>query len=197
MKCPSPLPNFNHIWNILTDFHKYPKYQISWKSIQWEPSLYMHTHEHTDGHYEDNRCFSQFCKHPLKQTRKKSKEKVKRKNKNGKSTNQVLIMANAASWQTVISQVTLHILHISNRSSMGNYYFLNPNPQWLRTILSPLTAFHICDRPNFLKSSYKTHRIFFIPVSSMQSNSVTLTMETVCTIRNVKIFNHYTMHKHK
>jgi hypothetical protein len=37
-------------------------------------------------------------------------------------------MANAASWQTVISQVTPHILHISNLSSMGNNYFLYPNP---------------------------------------------------------------------
>jgi len=120
VKCPSLLPNFNHIWNTLTDFHKYSQYKISWKSIQWEPSLYMQTYEHTDGHHEDNRYFSLLCKRALKQTRKKSKEKVKRKNKNGKSTNQVLIMANAASWKTVISQVTLHILHISNRSSMGN-----------------------------------------------------------------------------
>jgi hypothetical protein len=123
----------------------------------------MKTHEHVDGHHKDNRQFSQLGKHTLKQTRKKSKERVKRENKNAKSTNQVLIMANAASWQTVISQVTLHILHISNWSSMGNNYLLNPKPQWLRTILSPLTAFHICDWPNFLKPSYTTDRNFFCP----------------------------------
>jgi hypothetical protein len=73
----------------------------------------VQTHENIDGHHEHNRHFSQLCKRALKQTRKKSTEKVKRK-KNGKSTNQVLIMANATSWHTVISQATVHIFHISN-----------------------------------------------------------------------------------
>ena len=103
------------------------------------------------------------CKHALKQTRKKSKEKVKRKNKKGEPTNQVLIMANTAPWQTLISQFTLHVFHISNQSSMGNNYFLNPNPLVAQDILSPLTAFHICDWPNFFKSSYTTRRNFFCP----------------------------------
>ena len=33
------------------------KYKISWKSVQWEPSYSMRT----DGQYEANRRFSQFC----------------------------------------------------------------------------------------------------------------------------------------
>jgi hypothetical protein len=94
VKCPLPLPNFNHIWNILTDFHKNPQYQISRKSIHGSQA---DTCRHTDGHHKDNRHFLQLCKCALKQTRKKSKEKVKRKNNKGKSTNQLLIMANAAS----------------------------------------------------------------------------------------------------
>jgi hypothetical protein len=57
----------------------------------------MKTHEHTDGHHKENRHFSQLCKRTLKQTRKKSKEKIKSENKNAKSSNQVLITANAAS----------------------------------------------------------------------------------------------------
>lgn len=158
----------------------------------------MKTHEHIDGHHKDNKHFSQLCKCSLQQMRKKSKERVQRENKNAKSTNQVLIMANAASWQTVISQVTLHVLHISNRSSMGNNYFLNPNPQWLRTILSPLTALPSISVIGQTSSNHPIQltEFFSVPLSPIQSNSVTLTMETVCNIRNVRIFNHYTMHKH-
>jgi len=38
VKCPILLSDFNQICNISTDFHKTPRYQISWKSFQWEPS---------------------------------------------------------------------------------------------------------------------------------------------------------------
>jgi len=31
------LSDFNQIWFFKTDFHKSPQYQISMKSVQWEP----------------------------------------------------------------------------------------------------------------------------------------------------------------
>ena len=42
-------------------FRKTLKYQISWKSIQWEPSCSMRTDGRTDRHDEANSIFSQFC----------------------------------------------------------------------------------------------------------------------------------------
>jgi hypothetical protein len=43
-------------------FKKY-SYQISWKSIQWEPSCSIHMDGWTETHYDPNNCFLQFCKH--------------------------------------------------------------------------------------------------------------------------------------
>jgi len=40
---------------------RYSKYQISWKSVQWEPSYSMWTDGRTDRHDEANSLFSQFC----------------------------------------------------------------------------------------------------------------------------------------
>ena len=39
--CPIFLPDFNKIWIPSTDFHKSPKYQISWKPVRWEARWYV------------------------------------------------------------------------------------------------------------------------------------------------------------
>ena len=40
-------------------FEKYSRYQVSWKSVQWEPSS-LHADRRTDRHDEANSRFSQF-----------------------------------------------------------------------------------------------------------------------------------------
>jgi hypothetical protein len=40
------LSSFNQIWILWADFLKSPQYQISQKSVQWEPCRYIRT----DGH---------------------------------------------------------------------------------------------------------------------------------------------------
>jgi len=59
--CPLFLSDFNDTWIFSTYFRNTLKYQISWKSVEWEPSCSMRTDGQTDGHNEANSRFSQFC----------------------------------------------------------------------------------------------------------------------------------------
>jgi len=46
---PDILPDFNKIWNFVTDFHISLQYKISRKSILREPRLYVRTDGRGDG----------------------------------------------------------------------------------------------------------------------------------------------------
>jgi hypothetical protein len=66
IKYPSFLLDFNQNWIFLTDFRKVHKSQISWKSVQWEPSYVMRTDGRRDRLDEANSRFSQFWVNALK-----------------------------------------------------------------------------------------------------------------------------------
>ena len=48
VKYPLFLSRFNEPWTFSVNFRKIPKNQISWKSVQWEPSCSMRTDRQTD-----------------------------------------------------------------------------------------------------------------------------------------------------
>ena len=53
----------NRLWIFSTDFHKSSQYQISRKSVQWDPLIHAarQTDRQTNGHDEANRRFSRLC----------------------------------------------------------------------------------------------------------------------------------------
>ena len=60
VKYPLFLFDFNETCSFSTVIRKMPKYQISLKSVQWEPSCSMQTDGQTERHDEDKSRFSQF-----------------------------------------------------------------------------------------------------------------------------------------
>jgi hypothetical protein len=48
-KVPLFLSDFNETWILSTEFRKILKYQMSWKSVEPEPSCYVQTDGRTDG----------------------------------------------------------------------------------------------------------------------------------------------------
>ena len=59
VKYPVFLSDFNENWIFSTDVRKTLKYEISWKSVKWEPNLF-HADGKTDRYGEANIRFSQF-----------------------------------------------------------------------------------------------------------------------------------------
>jgi hypothetical protein len=60
-KVPVILVRFYETWIFSKGFRKTLKYQILWKSVEWETSCSMRTDGGTDMHNEDNSRFVQFC----------------------------------------------------------------------------------------------------------------------------------------
>jgi len=58
VKYPLFLSDFKETRVFSTDFLNIPKYQISWRSVQWEPSSPMSTDGQT---CKANSSFSQLC----------------------------------------------------------------------------------------------------------------------------------------
>ena len=54
------------LWILSMDFRKIPKHEISWKSLQREPSCSVRTDVRTDRRDEDNDRFCSFAKAPNK-----------------------------------------------------------------------------------------------------------------------------------
>ena len=59
--CPLFLSDFSETWSFTTDFLKILKYEISWKSVQWEPSCSVRWDGQTERHNEADSRSLQFC----------------------------------------------------------------------------------------------------------------------------------------
>jgi len=60
------LPNFNETLIFSTNFRKILGYQISRKSVQWEPNCSIRTDKQISRCDKVNSCFSQFLRTNLK-----------------------------------------------------------------------------------------------------------------------------------
>ena len=72
------LSDFNENWISLTDLRKILKYQISWKSVYWEPSCFMRTDRRKGGHYEADSRFSKFSERVYKLIRSYAHKRVQK-----------------------------------------------------------------------------------------------------------------------
>ena len=63
VKGPIFLPDFNQLWILNRFLMEVPQYQISPKSVPWEPRQYIRTEEHGETHWR----FSRLCDTRLKQ----------------------------------------------------------------------------------------------------------------------------------
>jgi hypothetical protein len=63
-KVPVLFPGFNKTWIFSTEFRNILKYQILWKSIQWDSSCSTRTDRWTDKHEADTSRFPHFANAP-------------------------------------------------------------------------------------------------------------------------------------
>jgi len=78
VKYPLFMLDFNETWSFLTDFLKFHKYRISWKSVQRKPSFSTWKDRESDRHYEANTRFLKFCKRAKNQLDLLQKTKVRK-----------------------------------------------------------------------------------------------------------------------